>query len=112
MIIRIAYPEILTYFSYIERHVNLTVADVFRAGNWIKFSYSYTHFIITIYSFSDIAEKICEKINNISNSYRNNYPSELKINEEFALLVHLNIQKVNSITKIRYTFRTLVDQYI
>ena len=106
------YLEILTYFSYIERHVNLTLADVFRAGNWIKFSYTYTYFIITIYSFSDIAEKICEKINIISNSYKKNYLSELKMNEEFALLVHLNIQKVNSLTKIRYTLRTIVDQYI
>ena len=52
----------MIYLSYIEREINLVLADAIRAGNEIKIGFTENRIYLDVFSYSDLAENILEII--------------------------------------------------
>ena len=58
----------ILFISYLERKINLTLADAKRAGNYFIINYAENYIYLDIFAYSDIVYEILNEIKNIFNS--------------------------------------------
>ena len=98
--------HLMIYLSYIEREINLVLADAIRAGNTFKVGFNENDFYIDIFAYSDQIEKILkiikEKIfinkNDVINA--NNFA----IYRDYALEEFLNFDEVDPKEKLKLKY--------
>ena len=102
---QIIFYHLMLYLSYIQREIDLTLADAKKAGNTFKLGYVENYIYLDISVYSDIAEKIVDKIKEIVLSinyetFANNY----YIYKDYTLDKFLNNYKASMNNILKYEF--------
>jgi len=101
------YFDYMIYLTYIQREINITLADAIRAGNKIKANYDNNCIYIDVIAFSDVAESIIIQIQKIisdDSKFSEIFENKEKFNlyMQSALEDNLNVNKINIDVKARY----------
>ena len=98
--------HLMIYLSYIEREINLVLADAIRAGNIFKVGFNENDFYIDIFAYSDQIEKILkiikEKIFINKNDVFNG--TNFAIYRDYAIEEFLNFDKVDAKEKLKLKY--------
>ena len=103
--------HLMIYLSYIEREINLVLADAIRAGNTFKVGFNENDFYIDIFAYSDQIEKILKIIKEKIFINKNDVINETNfaIYRDYALEEFLNFDEVDPKEKLKlkyYNFLT------
>ena len=102
--------EVMLYMAYIQREINLKLADAIRAKNTFYISFNQNLFYISIFAYSDVAKLILDNIKDIAlnksafSSNENIFLKNYKIYKEASLEDFLDFTAVSEDTKIRMAF--------
>ena len=102
--------EVMLYMAYIQREINLKLADAIRAKNTFYISFNQNLFYISIFAYSDVAKLILDNIKDIVlnksafSSNENIFLKNYKIYKEASLEDFLDFSTVSEDTKIRMAF--------
>ena len=100
--------EFILYLTYIQRQVNIKLADAIRAGNKITIGYNHNSIFIDVFAFSDVAQKIMWQIKEIMEN--DEFQLVQPDNERFELYMQsaleetLNSEKIDAAKKAKYLF--------
>ena len=90
------YFESILFMAFIQRKINFELADSIRAGNEISINYNQNYIFIDIFAFTDIIEKIAEKI------YYIIYNEEFnQIHEKDKIQLYLELAYENFLNKTK-----------
>ena len=98
------YFKVIEIFTAIKRKINERLADAIRGGNEFEFGLNENNFYINIYSYSDIAYKIMQRIRNIifnttleSTDFKKN--NEIYKNEAFDDFLNFDNTDIQAISR-------------
>ena len=106
--------HIMIYLAYLQREINLALADAIRAGNIFKVSFNENTFYIDIFAYSDQVEKILEIIKEkiVLNKEEVINETNFAIYRDYALEEFLNFDKVDVKEKLKLKFYKFLTENI
>jgi len=98
--------HLMIYLSYIEREINLVLADAIRAGNTFKVGFNENDFYIDIFAYSDQIEKILKIIKEKIFINKNDVINETNfaIYRDYAIEEFLNFDEVDPKEKLKLKY--------
>ena len=101
--------HLMIYFAYIQRKINIILADSIRAGNVFRMGYIENYLYIDVFAYSDIFEKILNILRDIIIIDKNeSLINEIDINSDYVTENLLNYENPNIYNFLKFEFYYLI----